>query len=242
MKTSPQCAQPSLGHVALIATFITALVVAQLTASKVLAFTLPINIPITGNMLLLPGAALAYALTYLATDCYNELYGKQAAKRLVTIGFGMNFLLLALVWSTIAAPAAPAGVDADMFATVLGSSSAIITGSLLAYLISQHWDVYAFHWLKTATNGNHLWLRNIGSTATSQAIDTIIFVSVGFLLAPLLLGVGQPLPTAVLLQLIIGQYLLKLGIAILDTPAVYLLTSTIRRYEPETTTIPVTTP
>src|SRR6056297_1931134 len=95
---------PSVAQVGLISLFITALVTAQVTASKVLAFGLPFELPVAGEALVLPGAALAYALTFFASDCYTELYGKRAAQVVVNVGFGMNFVLLLLVYSTIAAP------------------------------------------------------------------------------------------------------------------------------------------
>ena len=209
------------GRLAIIALFVTALVTAQLTAAKVLGFEIPVTLPVTGSTLALPGAALAYALTFFASDCYAELYGKRAAQRLVNVGFVMNFVMLALVYSTIAAPAAQSSVDPAMFATVLGASTNIVIASAVAYLVSQNWDVLAFHWLKEATDGDHLWLRNIGSTATSQAIDTVIFVLGGFLVVPSVLGTGAALPGSLLLQLIVGQYLLKLLIAVADTPFVY---------------------
>ena len=65
--------QFAVPQVALLALFITALITAQVTAAKVLAFELPVSIPIAGETLLLPGAALAYALTFFASDCYAEL-------------------------------------------------------------------------------------------------------------------------------------------------------------------------
>jgi uncharacterized integral membrane protein (TIGR00697 family) len=213
----------AVGQVVLIALFVTALITAQLTATKILQFGLPFALPITGDALVLPGAALAYALTFFATDCYAELYGRSAAQVLVNVGFFMNFVMLVLVWSTIAAPASGAGVDPSTFRVALGASTNVVAGSLLAYLISQNWDVLVFHRLREYTDGKHLWLRNIGSTASSQAIDTVIFVGIAFWAAPALLGVGAALPPAVLAGLIVGQYLLKLLIALVDTPLVYLV-------------------
>ena len=210
-------------RVVLVALFTTALVTAQLTAAKVLAFPLPFSLPLAGDTLVLPGAALAYSLTFLASDCYAELYGRRAAHALVTIGFAMNLVLLVLVWSTILAPAAQSSVDPGAFASVLGASTNIVLGSLLAYLVSQNWDVFVFHRLREATEGRALWLRNVGSTATSQAIDTVIFVGVAFALAPELLGIGTALPVSVLVALAVGQYLLKLFIGLCDTPFVYAI-------------------
>jgi uncharacterized PurR-regulated membrane protein YhhQ (DUF165 family) len=54
---------------------------------------------------------------------------------------------------------------------------------------------------------------------------------VAFLAAPTLLGIGDPLPTHVIVGLIAGQYLVKIAIAVLDTPFVYLITGAVRRRE-----------
>ncbi|GGK59986.1 MULTISPECIES: queuosine precursor transporter [Haloarcula] len=212
-------------RVGLVALFVTALVTSQVTASKLLAFSLPFSLPLAGSTLVLPGAALAYALTFFASDCYAELYGRRAATVVVNVGFVMNFILLALIWSTILAPGLPQAnqpVDLAAFQNVLGASTAIVVASLSAYVVSQNWDVFVFHWLRDRTDGEKLWLRNIGSTATSQLIDTIIFVGVGFVLF-------QGVPPAEALVLIVGQYLLKLAIAVVDTPFVYAVVGFARR-------------
>ena len=222
---------PPTGAVVLAAVFVASLATAQLTAAKVLAFGLPFELPLAGTELALPGAALAYALTFLASDCYTELYGKRAAQVLVNVAFAMNFLVLALVWSTILAPAAPSSIDPGAFELVLGASTNIVLGSLLAYVVSQNLDVIVFDALREATGGEKLWLRNVASTATSQLVDTVIFVGIAFWLVPQAVGIGPQLPGTVVVSLMVGQYLLKLLIAVLDTPLVYLITGAIRRSE-----------
>ncbi len=217
---APPLAIPQL---ALVSLFVTALVTAQVTASKVLAFDLPVALPVTGTQLILPGAAIAYALTFFASDCYAELYGRRAATRLVNVAFVMNVVFLVLAWTTIAAPVFQfSPVAQDAFRSVIGASTGVVAGSMLAYLVSQNWDVFAFHWLREYTDGRMLWLRNLGSTATSQAIDTVIFISVAFVLFQ-----GMSVDEA--LALMVGQYVFKLGVALADTPFVYLVVSVVRR-------------
>jgi uncharacterized integral membrane protein (TIGR00697 family) len=83
-----------------------------------------------------------------------------------------------------------------------------------------------------------LWVRNVGSTAASQFLDTAVFVLVTFAVVPAVAGIGSPPPVAVLVQLIVGQYLIKLLIALMDTPAVYAVVGYVRSEEslaPQTT-------
>ena len=214
-----------IAAILLTATFVTALVTAQVISAKLLALTLPVV-----GAIVVPGGTIAYAATFFASDCLAELYGERYARRLVNVTFGMNFLLLALVFLTIELPAAQNSVDPEAFATVLGLSGNVVAGSLAAYVVSQNWDVFVFGQLREATDGGALWLRNLGSTATSQLLDTAIFTVVAFYLAPIA-GVGVSLPLSVIGSLIGGQYVLKLLIALVDTPLVYLAVAAVTRSE-----------
>ncbi|MFC7133049.1 MULTISPECIES: queuosine precursor transporter [Salinibaculum] len=215
-------------QVGLLSLFVTALITSQVTASKLLAIDLPFGIPLAGETLLLPGAALAYAVTFFASDCYAELYGRRAAQVMVNVAFFMNFVFLALAFLTIQAPIASfSPVGQAEFASVLGASLPIVVGSLAAYLVSQNWDVLVFHRLREYTDGDALWLRNLGSTASSQLLDTVIFITLAFGLVPLLVG-SDPRSLSAIAALIVGQYVLKLLIALGDTPFVYAVVGAVR--------------
>jgi uncharacterized integral membrane protein (TIGR00697 family) len=216
---------PKIGFAAL---FITALVTAQLIAVKLLVVPYPDWLPLIGGTVLVPAGVIAYAVTFFASDCYAELYGRRPAQIMVNVGFGMNFVMLALVWIAIKLPGSQAGADPAAFANVLSLSTNIVIGSLAAYIVSQNWDVIAFHSIGDRTEGRHLWLRNLGSTATSQLIDTIIFVLLAFYGVPVVLGIGDTLPVNVLVGLIVGQYIIKLLIAVVDTPFVYAAVGYLR--------------
>jgi uncharacterized integral membrane protein (TIGR00697 family) len=212
----------SVAQLSLVALFVTALITAQVTATKVLAFGIPVSLPLTGDLITVPAAVFAYALTFFASDCYAELYGRRDAQALVNVAFLMNFVLLAIVWLAIEAPVfAASPVGQEPFAETLGASTGVVAGSLLAYLVSQNWDVVVFHRIRARTGGDSLWLRNIASTASSQLIDTVIFITVAFFFF-------QGLSVDTVLGLILGQYLFKLALAGLDTPLVYLVVGAIR--------------
>ncbi|MEF8851660.1 MAG: queuosine precursor transporter [Haloarculaceae archaeon] len=215
---------------ALVALFVTALVTAQLAAAKVLAVPLPADLPLVGATVFVPGGVLAYALTFFASDCYAEIYGRREAQVLVNVGFAMNFVLLGLVYFALWMPIAPPGITGAsqaQFGAVVESGTAVVAGSLLAYLVSQNWDVLVFHWIRDRTGRAHLWLRNLASTGTSQAIDTVIFVGVAFAVGPAVLSGTSLPPVEQLAALMVGQYLAKLAIAVLDTPFVYGVVSVV---------------
>ncbi|MCB1124435.1 MAG: queuosine precursor transporter, partial [Verrucomicrobiae bacterium] len=100
------------------------------------------------------------------------------------------------------------------YRSLFSGAPRIILGSLLATVCAQLWDIYIFEWVKRRTGSRHLWLRNNVSTAGSQLMDTTIFYTVAFY------GV---IPNEVLPKLILGTYILKLLVALVDTPIVYLV-------------------
>ena len=224
--------------VVLIAFFISSLVIAQILAVKILAFPLPRALPVVGDAIVVPAGVIAIAVTFLATDCITELYGRRVAHAVVNVGFVMILVILGLVWIAIAAPGSPQGVDPETFAAVMAPSTNIVLGGLLAYIVSQNWDVFAFDRIRQATGPRWLWVRNIGSTATSQAIDTVVFILIAFLAAPGLLGIGEAVPVEIAIGLIVGQYLAKLLIALADTPFVYLVVAIVDRTDAGSRAVP----
>ncbi len=203
----------------LVALFITALTTSNLTASKLVVLGK------VGDILLLtPAAVVAYAITFLMTDIISEVWGRETANKVVFAGFTSQLLLLALVWTAIILPIAPFQGEEfqQAYTKILAPSTNIVVASLTAYLVSQYHDVWAFHKWRQITRGKHLWLRNNASTMISQLIDTTIFITLAFTLIPLI-TIGTPTITPVQLPgLIIGQYLVKLAIAVADTPFCYL--------------------
>ncbi|HIJ13010.1 MAG TPA: queuosine precursor transporter [Halobacteriales archaeon] len=212
-------------RIGLIALFITGLLTAQLTAVKILELS-PLNL---GISVMVPAGVLAYAITFFASDCYAELYGKKAARTVVSIAFTMNIVMLVLIWISINAPGSEAGISPELFATVLGPSANVVIASLTAYLISQNLDILIFDTIREKTNGNKLWLRNIGSTTVSQLVDTILFITLTFSILPSIVGIGIGLPLFVIVQLILGQYIVKLLIALADTPLIYAFFSYLKK-------------
>lgn len=97
---------------------------------------------------------------------------------------------------------------------VFGLVPRITVASLIGYVCSQNLDVFLYHyiWGKTGNTRAKLWMRNNGSTLTSQLIDTVLFTFIAFW------GVY---PIDVFLSILITTYLFKAVVAVLDTPFMY---------------------
>ena len=164
--------------------------------------------------MILPAAIVLYPFTFLFTDVVAETEGKESARRLVMMGFYMSLVMVLVLVVGKLLPAAPFWTHQDAYDVILGSTPRIVLASMIAYLISQNHDVWAFHYWRDKTGGRHLWLRNNLSTLVSQLIDSVIFIGIAF---------GGLYPLKTVLIMMGSQYLVKAAIAVLDTPFCYLL-------------------
>jgi uncharacterized integral membrane protein (TIGR00697 family) len=160
-----------------------------------------------------------YSSIFFATDVLSENYGREAANKAVRMGFAVSVIVLvmlslALLYlpSTQPESAAFSASIHEAFVTIVDYTPRFIFGSLLAYFVSQHFDVWAFHKIKSLTGDKWLWLRNNGSTLSSQIVDTTIYSLVAWW------GIVD-LKTA--LALGAAKYVFKVVIAAIDTVFIY---------------------
>ncbi len=159
------------------------------------------------------GGNALYGAIFLATDLLSEYWGKKEARKAVLFGWLCAFGFLIATQVFLLFQPSVDDFAHDSMKTLFSITPRIILGSLIAYGISQMHDVWAFHFWKDKFEGRHLWLRNNASTWVSQLIDSAIFSFVAFL------GV---FPLAVVIQIAISTYLLKIIVAAIDTPFLYL--------------------
>jgi hypothetical protein len=160
-----------------------------------------------------------YSTIFFATDVLGEKHGRAAANHAVLTGFAVSVIIvLMLSISLLYLPSTrpeTAEFSSEIhgaFARIIDFTPRFVFGSLLAYLVSQTFDVWFFHRIKTWTRGRHLWLRNNLSTMTSQVLDTALY--------SLVVWWGTvSLSTAI--QLGLAKYVFKLVIAACDTPFIY---------------------
>ena len=203
--------------------FVVSIEVANVVTAKVVNTGLMLG----GAPVLVPGGAITYAFTFLCTDIIGEIWGRKEANKAVWRGFVLQLFALVLILLTKWLPANDPAMQ-SAYDVLLGQVPIFAFGSLVAYWCSQSWDVWFFHkirdkWLaKHGGNTDHRWIWNNASTMTSQIIDTVIYISIAFGL-----GLGwfwQEGGVRLIFNMVVGQYLLKFVLAILDTPFFYFFT------------------
>ena len=161
--------------------------------------------------------AILYSVIYFATDVLNEKFGREEANRAVMLGFVANIaVMITLLISVQFRPSEITGSALEVhnaISTLAGYSPFFVIGSLIAYLVSQTFDVWIFHRIKVLTDGKYLWLRNNVSTITSQALDTFLYTFVWV--------IGTELSFAAAFGIALTKYVFKVIIALVDTIFIY---------------------
>ncbi|WP_269525154.1 queuosine precursor transporter [Coraliomargarita parva] len=185
--------------------------------------------------------SFAHAFTFPCTDAVAEVWGAKRARLMVYLGTAVYIIATAMIFIATLLPPAAGWPHNDAYTALFAAAPRIVLGSIVATVFAQLWDIFIFEWIKQRTGQRYLWLRNNLSTWGSQFFDTVLFYSIAFY------GI---IPNDVLPKLVLGSYLLKLLVALIDTPVVYLVvywlvgswTAEGDIEEPEAQAVPAVTP
>jgi queuosine precursor transporter len=196
----------------LVLVFVVVLLVSNLVAQKVCRLG-----PLT-----ISGAELLFPITYIFGDVFTEVYGYQASRRAIWIGFFASALLSAAGAMAVALPADPGWHNQQAFETVFGLIPRFVAASLIAYWVGEFANSYTLARLKLLTRGRWLWTRTLGSTIVGQAFDTFLVMFISF--------AGQ-VSRPTMIRLILSSYLIKVVYEGLATPLTYGSVAWLKRRE-----------
>jgi uncharacterized integral membrane protein (TIGR00697 family) len=221
--------------------FLSSLFVVVLVLTNVIGTKLFVLFPEGGPGWLLGGrpwtltsGIITYPLTFLITDIVSEIWGRRRANFMVFEGFLMSLLMLVLLQMAIALPPAEfwtqpgfgfedaTGMQRAFHAT-FNAPGILLAASMTAYLVAQLFDVHLYHFWWKVTDGGHMWLRNNGSTLISQLVDTVIVNGI-------FLRFAFEMDWRAIGEVILVVYLVKIVMALLDTPFIYLARHWVERY------------
>lgn len=197
------------GRIGLIASIVLAILLANLQGPKLtVIFGMETSLGV-----------IFYSTIFFATDVLSEKHGRAVANQAVLTGFGVSLIIvimmsISLLYLPSSRPETTelANNVHSAFSTILNFTPRFVFGSLLAYLVSQSFDVWFFHKIREWTDGRHLWLRNNGSTLASQVIDTTLYALVVW---------WGTVELSIAIQLALAKYVFKFIIAAADTPFIY---------------------
>ncbi len=190
----------------LLGLFVAALIGANLLGTKIADF---VFFQASVGILFVP-------ILFLVTDIIEEVYGKEKTKQFVITGVIALIFMFALTTLAVVLNPVERFENNEAFVIIFGSSLRIMVASIIAFVLAQFHDIWAFNFWKEKTGGKYLWLRNNLSTIVSQFIDTTLFMFIAFYM------ITPKFDFWFIWALIIPYYLLKVLFAFFDTPLVYL--------------------
>jgi queuosine precursor transporter len=167
----------------------------------------------------------AFLQLVIISSAIAEIHGKAVADRLVRYGFIPLILSMVMITIVIRIPAAPFWSQQDAFASLLGQGARMQMAGLISYGTSQTLNVYVFSKLNNG-KGSALWFRGLIAALLSQAIDTVLFITISFY-GVTDAGTGQPLP---IWDIMTGQIIAKLALVALVVPIFITLLVRLAKY------------
>jgi len=210
-----------------MALFVTVLITSN-TASS--AKIIDWGFSLFGVRLAFDGGTLLFPISYIFGDVLTEVYGFKRSRRVIWSGFGalaLSALVLALV-RALPGEAAWQGYAGDAaYDAILGgmTSFGLVAASLLAYLMGEFSNSVILAVMKVITKGKWLWTRTIGSTLVGEGVDSLVFI-----LIATLAGV---FPWVSFASLVLTNYIFKVSIEVLFTPATYWVVNRLKKAENE---------
>ncbi|MEX1274944.1 MAG: queuosine precursor transporter, partial [Bacteroidota bacterium] len=166
--------------------------------------------------------AVLLILSYIFGDILTEVYGYARSRKVIWLGFFSAALMAGTVAAVGALPAAGEWSFQESYDAVLGLTPRIVGASLVAFWAGEFSNSFILARMKLATGGKYLWARTIGSTLIGQGLDTVLFVLIAF---------GGTVSTALLVAIVVSNYLFKCGVEILFTPVTYAASGWLKKTE-----------
>jgi queuosine precursor transporter len=205
-----------------MAAFVTVLICSNLIGPAKIAQA---DLPLFGIVSFGAGV-LFFPISYIFGDILTEVYGYARSRRVIWAGFGgltfAAFMAAVVVWL----PPAPFWNNQGAYEVAFGSTWRIAGASLLAFLCGEFVNSFVLAKMKILTQGRWLWTRTIGSTLFGEGVDSLLFYPLAFW------GSGL-IPDDRLAQIMLVQFVSKVGLEVVFTPITYAVVGWLKRAEHE---------
>lgn len=175
-------------------------------------------------------AVFLFPITYVLSDVFSEVYGYKWSRITCYLGFGANFLAMAIFSIVSVLPTLPWMEEtAGSFNIVLGGLSACTIASLIAFVAGDFVNDKIFAKIKQRhiglTNQTGFGFRAIVSSVAGEFVDSLIYIPLAFCVFNPVMGFGDAM-IMVLLQ--VG---IKVVIELIILPLTQLIVRTVAKKE-----------
>jgi uncharacterized integral membrane protein (TIGR00697 family) len=196
--------------VILAALFVTCLITANIISVKMISL---------GPFILFAGVFI-FPLSYIVGDVLTEVYGYRIARRVIWLGFACNLVFVIFAWVGQILPSAADWELQGAYESILGYTPRLLIASFCGYLAGEFVNSFVLARMKIMMRGRWLWSRTIGSTIVGEGLDTVIFTVIATIGTPFFMPI-----------VMLGQWLVKVLIETVATPATYVIVNYFKRKE-----------
>jgi uncharacterized PurR-regulated membrane protein YhhQ (DUF165 family) len=223
-----------------MALFVAVLLISNIASS---AKMVDWGVSLFGVPLAFDAGTILFPVSYIFGDILTEVYGYRRSRRIIWIGFACNALMAVTLiivgllpaqaeWRTGLAvvnqmTGESGGADLAyryLITDIWSGAWRIVVASLVAYFSGEFSNSFIMAKMKIWTQGRWLWMRTIGSTIVGEGVDTVLFVLIAF---------GGVWSWELLGTVALTNYLFKVGVETLMTPATYRVVHFLKRAERE---------
>lgn len=185
--------------------YLTSLVAANTLGLKIMPFVFGSHLTV---------AIFTFPVVFLMTDVIGEVYGRTFSKWFVRCGLVSTILFIAYTLISLWMPWSEDGLWAkEGYNLIFGISGRIGVASIVAFIIAEYQDVFAFFFIKSKIGPRLFWLRSFLSNLWSQLLDSAIFMTIAF---------AGIYPTKTLIGIVFTLWIYKVLMGLCYTPLSYL--------------------
>jgi queuosine precursor transporter len=205
-----------------MAAFVTILICSNLIGPAKIA---QVELPSLGTVIFGAGV-LFFPISYVFGDVLTEVYGYARSRRVIWAGFAALAFASFMAWVVVKLPPAADWKNQAAYEVAFGSTWRIALASMIAYFCGEFVNSFVLAKMKIATRGRWLWTRTIGSTIFGEGVDSALFYPLAFY------GTGI-IPDALLPKVMLTQFIAKVSVEVVFTPATYAIVGWLKRAEQE---------
>ena len=166
-----------------------------------------------------------FSSIFIVSGILTEYYGKAQARKAVWLSFiGMIIVTFFMLMTIGFKPARGFDEAHNAMCVLFLPAPALIAASLIAYVVGQLNDIWIFTILSRLTAGKYLWLRSFSATLVGAFLDNLVFSVLAWMVFA-----SRPLSwSTVFFTYVLGTYILRVFVAFMAIPFVYLARLMVR--------------
>lgn len=120
-------------------------------------------------------AFIVFPLVYIINDVLAEVYGFKTTRKIVILGFAVNFMAVVAYQLMLAIPGSAVFDQQTAFETVLSTTPRATCASFAGYLTGSTLNAWIMQKMHDVHGEKHLMARCVASTAAGELTDAAVF-------------------------------------------------------------------